>query len=70
MLDLLKERIPLFRIVPELVAEDAKTAWCVSEPASDLMRGLALKEEGSERFVLPMDGFFGFGEEARLRRVS
>jgi hypothetical protein len=66
--DLLEKGIKLFRIVPELVAKNAKTAWCVIKAPGDFIGRLAVEEKGPKRFVLPMEGLFGSRKEARLRR--
>jgi hypothetical protein len=49
VLDILKKQISFFGIVPELVAKDAKTAWCVPEAPGDFMGRLAVEEKGPDR---------------------
>jgi hypothetical protein len=66
VLDILKKQISFFGIVPELVAKDAKTAWCVPEAPGDFMGQLAVEEKGPKRFVLPMQGLFELRKKACL----
>jgi hypothetical protein len=58
-LDILKEAIPFFGIVPELVAKDAKATRGVSESPGDFMRRLTVQEKSPQRLILPMEGLFG-----------
>jgi len=66
--EVLKEGVPFFGIMPKLVAEDAKGTRGVAETTGDLMGGLAIDEKGTQGFVLPVEGFFGNQEEARVGR--
>jgi hypothetical protein len=68
VLDVLKEGVPFFGIMPKLVTEDAEGARGVTETTGDIMRGLAIDEKGTQSFVLPVEGFFGDQEEARVGR--
>jgi hypothetical protein len=68
VLEVLKERVSFFGIMPKLVAEDAKGARGVAETTGDLLGGLAIHKKGTQRFVLSVEGIFGNQKEARLRR--
>ena len=50
-------------ILAELVDENLKASWGVSEATSDLGAGEALNEEGAECFVLTMGSVGGLNEE-------
>jgi len=67
VLEVLKERVSFFGIMPKLVAEDAKGARGVAETTGNLLGGLAIHEKGTQRFVLSVEGLFGDQEEARFR---
>jgi hypothetical protein len=64
---MLEEGIPFIGIVPKLMTEDAKGTRGVTEPACDLMGRATVDEEGTQGFVLPVQGFIRGQEEARLR---
>ena len=50
-------------IVAELMAEDAEGAGGVTETTGDFSRRLVIDEEGTERFVLALQGELGGKEE-------
>ena len=51
-------------LIAELMDEDAKTPWRVSEAGGRLGRGETLNEEGPEGLVLAMGGVGGLEEPA------
>jgi hypothetical protein len=64
--EILKEGVPFLGIMTELIAEDTKGPGGVSEPTGDFIGGVAVDEESPQSLVLPMEGFFGRQEEARI----
>ncbi|SRR5260370_39731345 len=50
------------RVLPELVAQQAKAAWCVVEAGGDLFPGDFIDVEGAQRLVLAMQGVDGTEE--------
>ena len=57
-------------IVAELMAEDAEGAGGVTETTGDFSRRLVIDEEGTERFVLALQGELGGEEEVLVARCS
>jgi len=57
-------------IVAELIAEDAEGAWGVAEASGDVGGGLVIDEEGTEGFVLALQGELGGKEEVLVGRCG
>ena len=53
-------------VADKRMTKDAEGAGGVAETSGDVVRGAAVNEEGTQSFVLPVQGFFGGQKEARL----
>jgi hypothetical protein len=65
-----EEGSPFLGVVAKLIAEDAEEAGGVTEAASDVAGGLLIDEEGTEGFVLALQGELRGKEEVLVARCD
>jgi hypothetical protein len=68
MLDLRKEAGAFVGIMPELVAKNSEGARRVPKAPGDFSGRSAVNQEGSQGFILSVEGFFGGEEKTRVFR--